>query len=194
VLNNWTIITSCRSEKHTHPAPSTAPSLLHQQKNACVTLRLPPLPLLCTSVSSRLPQAPARVHRETWSVVALAHSAALPEHDPTTSKPPAQRHKPPPLLSLPTPLHVAPPTARTCCESQVWVVANPGPPWNPNFGTLLPPLRNPNFGTLLQPLRNPSFGTMLTPLRNPSFGMLLQPLQNPSFETLLSPQFSCLVN
>jgi len=146
-----------------------------------VPLWLPSLSSHCIFVPSRSPQAPALVRHETRS------AAALPGHDPTASKPPAQRREPLPLLSRSTPLFVAPSTARTCRESQVWAVANPGPPWNPNFGTPLQPLQNPNFGTLLQPLRNPNFGKMLLPLWNPSFGTLLPPLWNPSFGMLLQP-------
>jgi len=134
------------------------------------TLRLPSLPSHCTSVSSRSPQAPAPVRREMRSAVALAHSAALSGHDPTTSKPPAHHRESPPLLSRPTPLHVTSPTTGTCYKSQLWAVASPGPPWNPNFETSLQPLRNPSFGMLLPPLRNPNFWTLLQPMRNPSFG------------------------
>ena len=89
--------------------PNIAPSLLHPQKNACVTLRLSSLPSHCTSIPSYSPQALAPVRHETRSATALAHSAELPGHNPIASKPPAQRRESPPLLSRPTPLHVAPP-------------------------------------------------------------------------------------
>jgi len=74
---------------------------------------------------SRSPQAPAPIRRETRSATALAHSAALPGHDPTASKPPAQCRELPPLLSRPTPLHVAPPTAAGLGCRESWVAVKP---------------------------------------------------------------------
>ena len=124
--------------------------------------------------------APAPVCCET-------RSATLPGHDPTTSKPPAQRREPPSLLSWPTPLHVTPPTARTCYESQVWAVANPGPSWNPKFGTPLQPLQNPSFGTLLSFCETLTLGRYCNPCKTLALARCCHLCENLTLERYYNP-------